>query len=58
MTLKLNYRAGLGLAALAAGVLLSDMALAQERASRARLPPPHSTKATTPGCSSPRCLFC
>ena len=30
MTLKLNYRAGLGLAALAAGVLLSDMALAQE----------------------------
>src|SRR5687767_8996179 len=30
MTLKLNYRAGLGLAALAAGVVLSDMALAQE----------------------------
>src|SRR5688572_15104085 len=30
MTLKLNCRAGLGLAALAAGVLLSDMTLAQE----------------------------
>jgi Amt family ammonium transporter len=32
MTLKISYRAGLGLAALAAGVLLSDMALAQEAA--------------------------
>ena len=32
MTLKLNLRAGLGLAALAAGVLLSDFALAQEAA--------------------------
>jgi Amt family ammonium transporter len=30
MTLKISYRAGLGLAALAAGVMLSDMALAQE----------------------------
>jgi Amt family ammonium transporter len=30
MTVNLNYRAGLGLAALAAGVLLSDIGLAQE----------------------------
>jgi Amt family ammonium transporter len=44
MTLKLNYRAGLGLAALAAGVLLSclvipDLALAQEAAPAAPAAP-------------------
>ena len=39
MTFKLSYRAGLGLAALAAGVLLSDMALAQEAAPAAPAAP-------------------
>ena len=39
MTLKFNYRAGLGLAALAAGVLLSDLALAQEAAPAAPAAP-------------------
>jgi len=39
MTLKINYRAGLGLAALAAGVLLSGVALAQEAAPAAAAAP-------------------
>ncbi len=39
MTVNLNYRAGLGLAALAAGVLLSDIGLAQEAPAAAPAPP-------------------
>src|ERR1044072_9200429 len=39
MTLKINSRAGLGLAALAAGVLLSGVALAQEAAPAAAAEP-------------------
>jgi Amt family ammonium transporter len=39
MTLKINYRAGLGLAALAAGVLLSGVALAQDAAPAAAAAP-------------------
>jgi ammonium transporter, Amt family len=39
MTLKLNHRAGLGLAALAAGILMADIALAQEAAPAAAAAP-------------------
>jgi ammonium transporter, Amt family len=39
MTLKLNYRAGLGLAALAAGILMADLAFAQEAAPAAAAAP-------------------
>src|SRR3954453_22575304 len=38
MTLKLNYRAGLGLAALAAGLLMADLAFAQEAPAAAAAP--------------------
>ena len=46
MTFKLNYRAGLGLAALAAGVLMADLALAKDAPPIPSLPVALPTKNT------------